>query len=349
MIKEAIIKLTEQKSLSSEEARVVFEEIFNRKATSSQIAAFLVALKMKGENEDEISAAAKVIRERAKKLNLKESFFGIKRQIAPIIDTCGTGGGGINKFNISTCVSFIVSAANIKVAKHGNRGMSSTCGSADVLEALGIKIDIPPSIMEKAIKEIGIGFLYAPLYHPALKEVAKIRKEMGIRTIFNILGPLCNPALVTHQLLGVYKKELVPIIAKVLRSLGLKRAFVVHSKDLKDEVSLGSITFVSFLNNRQIKNFYLKPSDFGLKKVKLKDLEAKDAKDSAQIILDILNGKKGAPRNTVLANASCCFYLLGKVNNLKEGVKFAAKLIDEGVVKKKFLEFKNFIRKNVQS
>jgi len=344
MIKEAIDKLTKREGLSFEETKEIFEDIFSRKATPSQVSAFLVALKMKGESEDEILAAATVVRRLAKKVSVKSNFVGIELEDEQVLDTCGTGGSGVNKFNVSTAVSFIVAAAGIKVAKHGNRAMSSSCGSADVLEALGIKIDVEPSIMVESIKATGIGFLYAPLYHPVLAEVAAIRKEIGVRTIFNILGPLCNPAFATHQVLGVYRKELVKPIAAVLKKLGVKYAFVVYSKDLKDEVSLGAETVAAQLSNQKIKNFCLKPSDFGLKKVSIKDIEVKNAVSSAKLINDVLDGKKLPARDVVLANASCCFYLLGKSATFKEGVKLAAGLIDSGRAKNKLEEFKNFIK-----
>lgn len=344
MIKDAISKLIQKKDLTLDEAKLTFCEIFEHKASPAQIAAFLVALSLKKESENEIFAAAQVVRDHAKKVNIRDSFLGVEIEDEYIMDTCGTGGSGINKFNISTAVSFVVNAAGIKVAKHGNKAMSSSCGSADVLEELGIKVDAPVSSMEQALKEIGIGFLYAPLYHPALKEVALIRREVGIRTIFNILGPLCNPAFATHQLLGVYDKNLVGIIAKVLKKLGLKKAFVVHGKDLKDEVSLTGKTEVAFLNKNKIKKFSLNPSDFGLKKVKMSDLLAKDAKASAKMVKDVLGGKKGGARDTVLANSSCCLYILGKVNSLKEGVKLSARLIDEGKAAQRLLAFKEFLK-----
>lgn len=343
MIKEAISKLTGHESLTFDETEQVFEEIFEHKATVPQITGVLIALKMKGETGQEIAAAAKVVRKKANKVNVRGSLIGMEDISEPVMDTCGTGGSGINKFNISTAVSFVVSASGVKVAKHGNRAMSSTCGSADAFEAIGIKIDLPPAVMEKAIKQIGIGFLYAPLYHPALKEVAQIRKDLGVRTIFNVLGPLCNPAFASHHLLGVYSDELVPIIAGALKSLGVTRAFVVCGKDLKDEVSLTGKTLVSFVNNNKILKLELRPSDFGLKKIKLKDLEVRDAKMSAKIIEDIFGGKKGAPRDMVLANAACCFYILGKAKNLKDGVSLAAQLIDSGKAKEKLSEFKRFV------
>jgi len=346
MIKEAISKLSSGKNLNFDEANDVFEEIFAAQATPSQIAAFLVALKMKGEVEDEITAAAMVVREKARKLDVRGDFLGLKDKNLAIMDTCGTGGSGLNKFNISSAVSFVVSSAGVCVAKHGNRAMSSTSGSADVFKALGIKVDAPTDLMEKAIKSIGIGFLYAPLYHPALGAVAQIRKDLGIRTIFNILGPLCNPAKASHQLLGVYSKDLVLPLARVLKKLGITKAFVVNSKDLGDEISLSGGTKVSFISKNKITNFSLSPADFGLKKIKQKDIMAKDVKMSAKIIKDVLKGKKGAPQDIVLANSSACFYILGKVKNLKDGVSLARELIDNGLAYSKLIELKEFLDKN---
>jgi len=346
MIKEVISKLVERDNLSFEEAKSVFEEIFSHETTSSQIASFLTSLKLKGETEAEISAAATVIKAKANKLNLREGLLGIKNNTEPIIDTCGTGGSGLNKFNVSTAVSFVVSALGVKVAKHGNRAMSSTCGSADVLEALGINVEVSPSVMEESIKRVGIGFLYAPLYHSALAEVAKVRKEIGIRTIFNILGPLCNPAEVNYQLLGVYSQDLVLVIAKVLKRLGTKRAFVVNGKDVLDEISLSGKTSVAFLDNKRIRNISLAPSSFGLKKIKVKDILVDNAKESAQVIKSVLDGKSGPAKDMVLANASACFYILGKANNLKQGVRMASELIDRGKAKDMFLKFKNFLEEN---
>jgi len=346
MIKEAISKLSFGKNLEFNEAKDVFEEIFASKATPSQIAAFLVALKMKGEVEDEITAAAIVVREKAKKIDVRGCSLGLKDKNLAIMDTCGTGGSGLNKFNISSAVAFVVSSAGVCVAKHGNRAMSSTSGSADVFKALGIEVDVPIDLMERAIKAIGIGFLYAPLYHPALGAVAKIRKELGIRTIFNILGPLCNPAKASHQLLGVYSKDLVLPMACVLKKLGIVKAFVVNSNDLGDEISLSGKTKVSFVSKNKITSISLSPSDFGLKKIKQKDIMAKDIKMSAKMVKDILKGKKGAPRDIVLANASACFYILGKVKNFKDGVALAKELIDRGLAYLKLTELKKFLDKN---
>lgn len=339
MIKKAISDLTQNKDLSFRVVKKVFEDIFSLQINPAQVASFLIALKMKGETEVEIAAAAFVIRKKAIKLNLKNKNL-------PIMDTCGTGGSGVNKFNISTAVAFVVSASGVRVAKHGNRAMSSNCGSADVLEELGIKISLKPCIMKRAISKVGIGFLYAPLYHPALGKVAQIRRDLGVRTIFNILGPLCNPALADHQLLGVFKPELTLSLARVLKKLGLKKALVVNSKDLGDEVSLSGPTKACFLSNKKIKSFTLNPTSFGLKKISLKDLSVPSVKSSAKAIKDILDGKKGPKRDIVLANASACFYVLGKVKNFKAGAKLASQLIDKGAAAHKYIEFKEFLEKN---
>lgn len=346
MIKEAIDRLTQGKDIPFIRMKAVFGEIFDSGATPAQIASFLTSLKMKGESEEEISAAATMVREKANKVNVRSGFLGIKQDGEPVMDTCGTGGSGLNKFNISTATAFVVSAAGVKLAKHGNRAMSSNCGSADVLESLGINIGVPDSVMEAAIKNIGIGFLYAPLYHPALVKVATIRREIGIRTIFNILGPLSNPASANYQLLGVYEPGLVLTLARVLRRLGVKRAFVVYGKDLCDEVSLTGQTKSAFLDNKKITTLTLSPSSFGLKKVKLNDLLTKDAKSSANLIKAVFSGKKGAARDVVLANAGICFYILGRVNNFKQGVKMAAELIDTGKAACKLSKLKDFLDKN---
>ena len=346
MIKEAIDILVNNKDLSFDQTKSVFEEIFNNQAKDSQIAAFLTALKVKGEKEAEISAAASVVRSYAKKINLSQNLFGSKDAPGTIIDTCGTGGSGVNKFNVSTATAFVVAASGTIVAKHGNKAMSSTSGSADVLEALGINISAGPQTMEEALKRIGIAFLYAPLYHPALGAVAQIRRDMGVRTIFNILGPLCNPAQASHQLLGVYSQDLIIPLAKVLKQLGSKRALVVYGQDSKDEISLTGKTNAVFLDNKKITKLTLNPSSFGLKKIKLEDILADNANVSAQIINDVLAAKPGAPRDIVLANASACFYILGKVANFKAGVSLAGELIDSGKAKDKLSQFKHFLESN---
>ncbi|MFH1768069.1 MAG: anthranilate phosphoribosyltransferase [Candidatus Omnitrophota bacterium] len=340
MIKEAIKKVVEGGNLEFSEARTVFLEIFNEVASVSQVASLLVGLRMKNETADEIAGAASVVREKAIKINVRD------KKDEPIVDTCGTGGSGVEKFNISTATAFVVSSSGVKVAKHGNRAASSFCGSADVLEVMGIKIDAPPEVMEEAIRKIGIGFLFAPLYHKAFKVVVPIRKEIGIRTLFNIVGPLCNPASADYQLLGVSDVGLVVKMAQVLKKLGAKRAFVFFGDKLKDEISLLGRTKVAFLDKKKIKNFYLTPASFGLKKCRLKDLEAKSAAESAKKITDIFEGIKGPARDVVLANAAVCFYMLKKARTPKEGVRLAARLIDQGDVKRKYLDFKQFLENN---
>ncbi len=346
MIQGIIAKLVAKKDLTFEETKKAFGEIFGQKASPAQIASFLTALKIKGETETEISAAATVVREKAQKIKIYNSFLGVEGEYGEVLDTCGTGGSGINKFNISTAVAFVVAASGIKVAKHGNKAMSSGCGSADVLEQLGIKIQAKAKIMEKAINEIGIGFLYAPLYHPALKTVAQVRRQLKIRTIFNILGPLCNPAFANFQLLGVYSPKLILPMAKVLKQLGVKRAFVVHGKDLKDEISLSGPTGVCFLNNGRVKKMTLNPSDFGLKKIKLKDIESNNSKESAKIIKNVLTGKQIPARSIVLANSAACFYLLKKVKSFKEGVAKAAGILDSKKAYDLLKKFKEFLDKD---
>ncbi|RKY38966.1 MAG: anthranilate phosphoribosyltransferase [Candidatus Omnitrophota bacterium] len=335
MIKEAIAKLIENKDLAPEETRKVFKEIFEKRATPSQISAFLVALKKKGETYQEISSAAKVIREKAKRVKINRN--------RPLLDTCGTGGSKTNKFNISTAVAFVVASAGIRVAKHGNRGVSSPCGSADVLKALGIDLTLPSSTMEEALRKIGIAFLYAPLYHSSFAVVAPIRREIGIITIFNILGPLCNPGFPTHQLLGVFSPDLVLKLANALGVLGVRRAFVVYGEDIKDEISLTGKTLVGFLDKKRVRKLYLSPSSFGLRRCALKDLQVNNVEESARVILDVFAGKRGAAQDIVLANASACFYILNRVKNLKEGVELAKSLIIQGKVREKFSAFKDFL------
>lgn len=338
MIKEAISKLVEGKNLDFTTTRKVFLEILEKKVEDFEIAAFLVALKMKGETDTEISAAASVIREKAKKIYIKEE----------VMDTCGTGGSGLNKFNISTTVAFVVASSGlIKVAKHGNRGISSKCGSADLLERLGININVSPKVTQKLLRKVGVAFLFAPLYHPAFKNVASVRRGLKIKTIFNILGPLCNPAGASYQILGVSHPDLVLKVAKTLRRLKAKKACVFYSEDLRDEVGLSKPTYAIFLENRKLKERIINPKEFGLRRYLPSQLKVKNAGESARIFLEIIEGKRSPYYDVVLANSSLSFYLLGKVNNLKEGVAFSEKLIREGRTKEKFLKFKRFLESGI--
>jgi len=350
MIKDTIGKVIQRKNLSEKEMYTVFDEIMSGKATHSQIGAFITALRMKGETVDEITGAVKVMREKSLKVNVGKGLLDIDRDDInidqeTIIDTCGTGGSGTNTFNISTTVAFVIASCGVKVAKHGNRAASSKCGSADVLEKLGINLNVTPADVEKCINKIGIGFLYAPLFHGAMKYAITPRKEIGIRTIFNILGPLSNPALATRQVLGVYKKELVAMLAKVLKKLGCKRAFVVHGLDHLDEITITGKTMVAELKKNKIKTFFVEPKNFGLKKASLKDIKGGSVEENAKIVKEVLGGGKGAKRDVVLMNASAALVVAGCAKNFKEGVKIAAKVIDDGKALEKLNKLKEMTNK----
>lgn len=342
MIKEAIDKVVRRIDLSEGEMSAAFDEIMSGKATPAQIGAFVTALRMKGETVDEITGAAKVMREKSIHVNGAKGSVGIDRDDInideeTIVDTCGTGGSGTNTFNISTTVAFVVAGCGLKVAKHGNRSASSACGSADVLEALGVKVDVEPDLVRRCLLEIGIGFLYAPLFHNAMKYAVEPRREIGVRTIFNILGPLSNPANATSQVLGVYDAKLTEVMAGVLKRLGVQRAFVVHGMDTLDEITITGKTRVSELKTGKIRTYYLTPGNFGLKKARLKDIEGGNAKENARIVMSVLKGDRGPRRDVVLMNASAALVSGGKVKDFKSGVKMAAKSIDSGCALDKLL------------
>ena len=335
MIKETIEKIVSGKDLSENQMYVVFNEIMSGKATNAQIGSFVTALRMKGETVEEITGAVKVMRKKSLKVKVGPQQVDIDRDDInidkeTILDTCGTGGSGTNTFNISTTVAFIIAACGIRVAKHGNRAASSRCGSADVLEELGVNLKVPVEMVEQCINEIGIGFLFAPLFHGAMKYAIEPRREIGIRTIFNILGPLSNPAGATKQVLGVYKKELVPMLAKVLRNLGCRRAFVVHGMDTLDEVTITGKTYVAELKNKKIRTFFVEPKDFGLKRSSLDNIKGGSAKQNSKIVLDVLGGKKGPKRDVTLMNASAALVVSGKAKDFRSGVRMAALAIDSG-------------------
>ena len=322
MIKEAIEKVVRKTDLTEAETRGVFDEIMSGRATPAQIGSFVTALRMKGETVDEITGAAKVMREKSIKIHTGKS--------ETIVDTCGTGGSGTNTFNISTAVAFVVAGAGLKVAKHGNRSASSECGSADVLEALGVNLDIGPDRVEKCIKEIGIGFIYAPLFHGAMKYAITPRKEIGIRTIFNLLGPLSNPANATSQVLGVYDAKLTEVIARVLKNLGCRRAFVVSGMDTLDEITITGKTKITELNKGRLKTYFVSPEKFGMKRSKLKAISGGSAKKNAEILLSILKGERGPRRNVVLLNAAAALVAGFKAGNFKTGIELAQVSIDSG-------------------
>ena len=322
-IKTAIKRVVAFRDLTEKEVYSVFMDIMTGKAAPSQIGAFVTALRMKGETVGEIVGAAKAMREKSVKIKFAPEKM--------IFDTCGTGGSGTNVFNISTACGFVLAACGVSMAKHGNKAVSGRCGSADVLKELGVKLDIKPSAVKKCIQKINIGFLYAPLFHKAMKYAALPRKEIGIRTIFNVLGPLTNPALAQRQVVGVYKEELTEKLAKVLKKLGTKRAYVVYGMDSLDEVTITGKTRITELSNGRIRSFYVSPRDFGLKKATMKDIQGASAKKNAKIIMDILKGKKGPKRDVVLMNSSVALMASGKTKDFKSGVETAAEVIDTGL------------------
>jgi anthranilate phosphoribosyltransferase len=349
MIREAIGKVVDGFGLSREEMISCMEEIMTGQATQAQIGSFITALRLKGETVEEITGAAMVMREKAIKIMAYRNIVDLDREDInidreTIIDTCGTGGSDTNTFNISTTSAFVVSGAGLKVAKHGNRAVSSQCGSADVIKALGVNIDIPPEKVEECIEKIGIGFLYAPLFHSAMKYAIGPRREIGIRTIFNILGPLTNPANANCQVLGVYREDLTETIANVLKNLGTKRAFVVYGLDTLDEITITGETKISELKNKRVKSFYIKPQDFGMKKAGLEDIRGGDVEENARIVQGVLEGEKGPRQDVVMLNASAAFVAGGIARDFNEGIKIAEESIQSGKAKEKLerlIEFTN--------
>lgn len=352
MIKEAIGKVVEKKDLTEQEAITVMNEVMNGEATEAQIGAFITALRMKGESVAEITGCARVMRDHATPIrivdngvvDLDRDDINIDRET--IIDTCGTGGDKTNTFNISTASAFVVAGAGLKVAKHGNRSVSSLCGSADVIEALGINLNLPPSEIEKCLNQVGIGFLFAPLLHGAMKYAAGPRKQVGIRTIFNILGPLSNPAKATAQVLGVYSEHLCTVMANVLGNLGVKRAMVVHGQDAIDEISITGPTRVAELKDKQVKSYDLSPEQFGLKSATMEDIRGGNAQENAQIILNILKSEKGAKRDIVILNAAAAIYVGGMVKDISMGIKIAGDSIDSGKALEKLELLREFTNKH---
>lgn len=330
-IKNAIKKVVSGKDLSEEEMQSVFGQIMTGKATSAQIASFITSLRMKGETVEEVTGAAKVMRAKAVKVKVR----GDKSRL---LDTCGTGGTGTKAFNISTASAIVAASCGAKVAKHGNRAISSSCGSADVLERVGVKIDTSPSRTAKCINEAGIGFLFAPLYHGAMKHAAGARKEIGLRTIFNILGPLSNPASAKCHLLGVYDASLTEVMARVLKRLGSKRAFIVSGEGPIDEVSISGRTKVSELKGGKIKSYYLTPGSFGFKKRAFSSIRGKSASFNAKALKEVLSGRRSAKLDIVLMNSSIALVAAGKAKDIKRGVAMAKEAIDSGRALKKLKE-----------
>ena len=335
MIKEAILKLSKKENLNYEEAKDVMNEIMSGKATAVQMSSYLTALSMKGETIEEITGSAAGMRANCIKLlhNME------------VLEIVGTGGDNSNSFNISTASAIVIAAGGVAVAKHGNRAASSKCGAADVLEELGININISPEKSREILSKINICFLFAQNYHIAMKYVAPVRKELGIRTVFNILGPLSNPAGANIELMGVYDESLIEPLAKVMQNLGVKRGMVVYGTDKIDEISMSSETKVcEILDKENLKSYTISPKDFGYDFCDKKELEGGDRKENAEIIRNIFSLKdKGAKRKAVCMNAGAGFYIAKKVKNIKEGVKMAENLIDE---KKAFEKLEDFIKES---
>ncbi len=332
-VKESIACLLEQQDLGENEAEEVMEQIMTGQATPAQIAALLVALRIRGETVEEVTGFARAMRRNA---------IHIHPHSPLVMDTCGTGGDGQGTFNISTAAAFLVAGAGLTVAKHGNRSVSSRCGSADVLSALGVRLDLTPQETEECIDEVGIGFLYALSLHPAMKHASGVRREMGIRTVFNLLGPLTNPAGAQAQVLGVYDGSLTEFVAHVLAALGCRSAFVVHSADGLDELSTTGPNRVTRLKDGQIGTFTLDPQELGLPRARLDDLRGGDAAENAAIIRRVLSGEKGPARDVVLLNAAAALVAGGVASELREGIALAAESIDSGRAMAKLEALVNF-------
>ncbi|WP_138492953.1 anthranilate phosphoribosyltransferase [Paenibacillus pinistramenti] len=320
-IQAGLSKVVGAEHLTRTEANEIMNAIMEGQATSAQIGGLLAALRFKGETVEEITGFAEAMRSKA---------AGVGARNSQLLDTCGTGGSGIQKFNISTAAAVIASSSSVRIAKHGNRSASSRAGSADVLEALGVNIHLTGEQANRCLEELGLCFLFAQVYHPSMKHAAAPRKELGMRTVFNLLGPLTNPAGADRQLLGIYDTKMTETIAKVLRELGSARALVVSSREGLDEISLSAPTRISELKNGEVKTYEIEAADLGLSRCALEDIFGGDAAKNAQMIREILQGRKGPARDIVLANAGACIYLSGLADSIKEGVVIAADAVDSG-------------------
>ncbi len=310
----------------------LMRQVMAGELTQAQIAGLLVALRIKGETVDEIAAAASVMRELSTKVTLSNHTH--------LIDTCGTGGDGIQTFNVSTVSAFVAAAAGAKVAKHGGRSVSSTCGSADVLEILGVNVNLTPAEVAQCVNNIGIGFMFAPNHHSAMKHAAPVRRELGVRTLFNLLGPLTNPANAKRQVMGVFAKELTEKLARVLQKLGSEHVLVVCGADGMDEISFTGDTYIAELKDGKVSEYILNPSQFGMPLHPLSSIQIQNADESKAMILDVLNGKQGAARDIVLLNAGAAIYVSGVADSLQTGINKAAEVIDNGLARAKLIALK---------
>lgn len=326
MIRESIAKLAEGQKLSREEAHTTMLEIMSGEATPAQIASYITALRIRGETPEVIAGSA---------AGMREKFTAVRAPTDIVVDTCGTGGDGAHTFNISTCSALVAAGAGVTVAKHGNRSVSSKCGSADVLGALGVKVDASPEVMAECLKSIGIAFLFAPVLHPAMKHAIGPRREIGIRSIFNILGPLSNPAGARYGVLGVYDRDLTATLAEAAAALGAKRLFVVHGLDGLDEITTTTATRVAEVKDGAVKSYEINPGDFGIPTASKGDLVGGEAAENAEFIRKILAAEKGPRRDIVLLNAAAAIVAGQKAGDLKAGVAAAAHSIDSGAAKQK--------------
>ena len=329
MIKEAISKVVERQDLSMSETESVMSQIMSGEATPAQISAFITALRMKGETASEIAGCARIMQQHALQVNPERT---------DVVDTCGTGGDGSGTFNISTTVAFVAAGAGLGVAKHGNRSISSKCGSADLMEALRVKIDLKPEQVAQCIDKVGIGFCFAPVFHPAMKYATPVRREIALRTVFNVLGPLANPARAKRQLIGVYSPDLTETLADVLRALGSERAFVVHGAGGLDELSTTGVNRVSELRDGQVVTYKLDPLELGLSQAAPGDLAGGGLEENAAITREILGGQSGPRRDIVLLNAAAILVAGGRAADFKDGLAVAAESIDSGGALKKISE-----------
>ena len=320
-------QLLDKRDLSHDDMLELMQNIMGGQLTTAQIAAVLVALRVKGETVSEIAAAAKVMRELSTKVQVKNSNH--------LIDTCGTGGDGAQTFNISTASAVVAAAAGAHVAKHGGRSVSSTCGSADVLEKLGVNVNLTPEKVAHCVDSIGVGFMFAPNHHSAMKHAAPVRRELGVRTLFNVLGPLTNPAGASNQVIGVFQKELTIKLAQVLKQLGSSHVMVVHGADGMDEISISGPTFVAELKDGSVKEYTVKPQDFGLQAAPLNNIQVSNAEEAKTMLESVMNNQPGAARDIVLLNAGAAIYVAGIAATLAEGVAKATEVIASGSAKQK--------------
>ncbi len=327
MFKEALNQLLNAQDLSHDQMLTVMQQVMGGELTTAQISALLIALRLKGETIDEITAAASVMRTLSTKVAIMDTTH--------LVDTCGTGGDGIQTFNVSTVSAFVAAAAGAKVAKHGGRSVSSTCGSADVLEALGIDVNKTPDEVANSVDKIGIGFMFAPNHHSAMKHAAPVRKELGVRTIFNLLGPLTNPASARRQVMGVFDQALTGKLARALQNLGSEHVLVVHGADGMDEISFTGNTYIAELKDGKVTEYIVNPEMFGLSQHQLKDIQIQNAEASKAMIMDVLKGQLGAPRDIVLLNAGAAIYVSGIAPTLAAGIEKAAEMIDSGAALEK--------------